>query len=256
MTYYAVVRNDKHLEHHGIKGQKWGVRRFQNSDGSLTPAGRERYGSEEGSPNSDGSYKVQRSNGKAPNGRFEDKFKEDWDVSENQDEINRYAKLMKEVEHNSWDWYNDKAKSPAQKKLEAERKKVTASELKKFDKENAEEKKRVDGSWAAIEKEYQDRQDKAVEKARKFTPKFLQTESWEKEIRRNARYAMGNDMSYLKRRDKVWDERHAFYNKRDAVKESVKDKYDEKMLGQVLKDLGYEDTLKGRDRIRNVVFWD
>lgn len=32
-----------YLIHHGIKGQKWGVRRFQNSDGSLTPAGRERY---------------------------------------------------------------------------------------------------------------------------------------------------------------------------------------------------------------------
>ena len=32
------------LYHHGIKGQKWGVRRFQNEDGSLTAAGRERYG--------------------------------------------------------------------------------------------------------------------------------------------------------------------------------------------------------------------
>lgn len=31
------------LMHYGIKGQKWGVRRFQNKDGSLTPAGRERY---------------------------------------------------------------------------------------------------------------------------------------------------------------------------------------------------------------------
>lgn len=31
------------LQHHGIKGQKWGVRRFQNKDGSLTPAGKERY---------------------------------------------------------------------------------------------------------------------------------------------------------------------------------------------------------------------
>ena len=31
------------LYHHGIKGMKWGVRRFQNEDGSLTPAGKERY---------------------------------------------------------------------------------------------------------------------------------------------------------------------------------------------------------------------
>lgn len=35
------------LVHYGIKGQKWGRRRYQNKDGSLTPAGRERYGSEE-----------------------------------------------------------------------------------------------------------------------------------------------------------------------------------------------------------------
>jgi hypothetical protein len=35
------------LYHHGIKGQKWGVRRFQNKDGSLTPAGKQKYGSKE-----------------------------------------------------------------------------------------------------------------------------------------------------------------------------------------------------------------
>ena len=32
------------LEHHGTKGQKWGFRRYQNPDGSLTDAGKARYG--------------------------------------------------------------------------------------------------------------------------------------------------------------------------------------------------------------------
>lgn len=37
------------LQHHGIKGQRWGVRRYQNKDGSLTSQGRNRYGQEQGS---------------------------------------------------------------------------------------------------------------------------------------------------------------------------------------------------------------
>lgn len=32
-----------YLAHHGILGMKWGIRRYQNKDGSLTPAGQKRY---------------------------------------------------------------------------------------------------------------------------------------------------------------------------------------------------------------------
>lgn len=42
MAEYVIIKPDE-LYHHGILGMKWGVRRYQNKDGSLTLAGRKRY---------------------------------------------------------------------------------------------------------------------------------------------------------------------------------------------------------------------
>lgn len=44
MIFIWTYNYTAELRHHGIKGQKWGVRRYQNYDGSLTAAGRKRYG--------------------------------------------------------------------------------------------------------------------------------------------------------------------------------------------------------------------
>lgn len=42
ITPNGFITSDE-LRHWGIKGQKWGVRRYQNADGSLTTAGKKRY---------------------------------------------------------------------------------------------------------------------------------------------------------------------------------------------------------------------
>lgn len=41
MTWY--MKRPAYLKHYGVKGQKWGERRYQNPDGSLTEVGKARY---------------------------------------------------------------------------------------------------------------------------------------------------------------------------------------------------------------------
>lgn len=50
--YYSSIgySGENDIRHYGIQGQKWGVRRFQNEDGTLTTEGRERYGNKKEHP--------------------------------------------------------------------------------------------------------------------------------------------------------------------------------------------------------------
>lgn len=67
---YGKVRQPPELMHYGIKGQKWGVRRFQYENGSYTTEGKERYGrgSESSKKNSESNKKQSSSNTYRSNG--------------------------------------------------------------------------------------------------------------------------------------------------------------------------------------------
>ena len=90
------------LRHHGIKGQKWGVRRFQNADGSLTAAGRKRYGDGESSYDygkDSGGRKVVRVGKGSSTDNYENaikKAKAAGDAVENIRKFNNDAKRMKD----------------------------------------------------------------------------------------------------------------------------------------------------------------
>ena len=82
------------LYHFGIKGQKWGRRRFQNEDGSLTPEGRKRYGH---ILNPDGKMRIEKTDHPVTQ-----RAKRDWNDMDDKDFYRKYLtnkkQYLKEVD--------------------------------------------------------------------------------------------------------------------------------------------------------------
>lgn len=62
MEYYVYQGSDGELYHWGVKGMRWGVRRYQNKDGSLTAAGKKRRAKLEGELEKLGGKKTSKNN--------------------------------------------------------------------------------------------------------------------------------------------------------------------------------------------------
>ena len=60
---YGSARQPPELKHYGIKGQRWGQRRFQEENGTYTAAGRERYRKSSGTSGKTGGLKKSKTRG-------------------------------------------------------------------------------------------------------------------------------------------------------------------------------------------------
>lgn len=97
--------NEEVLEHHGIRGQKWGVRRFQNKDGSLKPAGEKRYGGDSDVKSAKKSAKAEY---KAAKKEYNKSFNKAYNTSANL--LNHLTKKGNEKQDKTWGDTYDKLK--------------------------------------------------------------------------------------------------------------------------------------------------
>ena len=105
MSDFVIIPNDSDLQHHGIKGQKWGVRRYQNPDGSLTSAGRKRYGSQ---LKQDIDQKVSKSKIRNKLGMHITTKTSDADYKKASSEVKQSAKKMSRKYYETKDFMNEK----------------------------------------------------------------------------------------------------------------------------------------------------
>lgn len=92
--------DDDYLAHHGIMGMKWGVRRYQNDDGSLTAEGRTRYGIDSAKGTETKKSRMNRSVAAARYEEKADKYRDSANKAKAKGNTEKYVKLSNKENFN------------------------------------------------------------------------------------------------------------------------------------------------------------
>ena len=241
-----VVYSDE-LCHYGIRGMRWGIRRYQNKDGSLTAAGKKRK-KLSADDRSHLSEKSRRS--KLTNEQTIEELKKltapslDPNFDGNKPEEKKWLELDKEIRQFSGDWYNSKGVS----KAFSDR----VSQYKKDDN--------------AVSKKYAASENKAREKYRRIQDDVILSSlspANQASIKASGRivdytdYGKAYTKAYfdpkVSKAKASYDEISTEHSKERA---KIRNQYKNDLLGIVLNDLGYKDTPEARELIRDTVIWD
>ena len=241
-----VVYSDE-LCHYGVLGMKWGIRRYQNKDGSLTASGKKQK-KLSADDRSHISEKSRRS--KLTNEQTIEELKKltapsrDPNFDGNKPEEKKWLELDKEIRQFSGDWYNSKGVS----KAFSDR----VSQYKKDD--------------DAVSKKYAASENKAREKYRRIQDDVILSSlspANQASIKASGRivdytdYGKAYTKAYfdpkVSKAKASYDEISTEHSKERA---KIRNQYKNDLLGIVLNDLGYKDTPEARELIRDTVIWD